>query len=241
MDLSSLNLSSVEEKILGVVINNQDILAKTIIERVDHDKKVVYDNLDKLQRKGLLTSVVRERARRYSFAGADAIRSFFREELRLLNTRKHNSESLINDIEKITPFQQERSCTELLLGAKSIRQFLLHLIEATKEYVVIGAPSESLDVLGSTFWHNFHARQEENGVNARMIFNASLKRQWPISNPNLDVRYFTVEPLTETIIFNDTVAILVWTPDPSATIIQNKSVAQSYKHFFELLWKQAKK
>lgn len=240
MDLNPLNLSSVEEKVLKVILNNRDVLAKTIVEQVNHDKKVVYDNLDKLHRKGLITSVVKERARHYSFAGVQAIRSFFLEESRILENRKNDSDKLIQDIQKIIPNKIESSQTELLLGKKSIRQFLLNLSQATKDYVVIGAPYESLDVFGKTFWHNFHAKQKESNIRARMIFNPSLKEGWDIDNPNLKVRYFNVEPLTETIIYENVVAIIVWTSDPSATIIKNKSVAQSYKHFFELLWKQAK-
>ena len=56
MDLGPLELTQIEEKVLRVIIANASVLAKTIIDQVGHDKKVVYDVLDKLHRKALITS-----------------------------------------------------------------------------------------------------------------------------------------------------------------------------------------
>lgn len=46
---------------------------------------------------------------------------------------------------------------------------------------------------------------------------------------------------TSTNIFKDTVAILIWEYNPIILVIESKSVAESYRQYFEFLWKLAKK
>ena len=45
------------------------------------------------------------------------------------------------------------------------------------------------------------------------------------------------EPLTETIIRNDKIGIIIWLEKPIGILIHNKIAAESYDEFFELLWK----
>jgi len=42
-------------------------------------------------------------------------------------------------------------------------------------------------------------------------------------------------------IYGNKVAILMWTEPPEAVIIENKSVADSFRDYFEILWKSARK
>lgn len=239
MDLSSLELSYVEEKLFKIVLFNKDIVVKRIVELSGHDKKVVYENLEKLQRKGLISSIVKERTRHYSFTGTTQINSLIEQEEQLLKEKKEKTTVLINEIKNIEPELQESSQTELLVGKQSIRQLFQSILNE-KEYVVIGVPIESEKILGKVFWENFHLKQKERTITSKMIFNPSL-RSWKPHNKNLQIKYLEVEPLTETIIFKDKIAIIIWTQDPSATIIRSKTVAKSYRSFFNLIWEQAKK
>lgn len=48
------------------------------------------------------------------------------------------------------------------------------------------------------------------------------------------------EPLTETIIRNNRVGIIVWTDKPIGFLMENAQAAESYDKFFEMLWQAAK-
>jgi len=63
-----------------------------------------------------------------------------------------------------------------------------------------------------------------------------------IKNRYTNISYFEndFEPLTETHIQTDMVAIIVWTKEPILFLIQDKNVAESYKSFFEKIWRYAK-
>ncbi len=75
------------------------------------------------------------------------------------------------------------------------------------------------------------------------MFNKSLQfwkaeKKYPLST----VRYTKAgfEPLSETIIRNTYVGIIIWTEKPLGFLIKNKVAAESYNTFFELLWKNGK-
>ena len=58
------------------------------------------------------------------------------------------------------------------------------------------------------------------------------------------VRYFPLafkETTITTNIYAGKIALIIWTEPPEAIIIENKAAYESYKDYFELLWKNARK
>ena len=128
-------------------------------------------------------------------------------------------------------------------GVKGVKELLIELLEAGgQEHLTLGSSKESL-MLGETFWINYHKKRVERGIKARLIFNDSLK-EWCEENkyPKTEYRFTKegFEPLTETIIRNDKTGIIIWTEMPLGILINNKTAADSYKTFFEVLWKRFK-
>ena len=76
-----------------------------------------------------------------------------------------------------------------------------------------------------------------------MIFNPSIRSHGETANTKFNkIKYFEkdFEPLTETHIQKGIIAIIAWTDEPLLFKIENEQVADSYKKYFDKLWKQAK-
>lgn len=58
---------------------------------------------------------------------------------------------------------------------------------------------------------------------------------------NISIKYLLYKLPTGVIIFGNKVATLTWQEIPRAFVIHSKQVAESYKSFFESMWKIAKK
>jgi hypothetical protein len=133
-----------------------------------------------------------------------------------------------------------QSHTELLVGKNAVRNLFVQL-STQSNYLAIVSSAGSVDVLGETFWHNFHAKQQVNETSAKLLFDKSLD-SWGVDNPNLKIRYMeTSGSHMETLVYGDTVALVVFTSDPSATLIHNSELAKSYRDLFEILWERAEK
>ena len=96
--------------------------------------------------------------------------------------------------------------------------------------------------MGDAFWMSYHKKRAAKGIKAKLIFNESL-REWCDVNLYPEATYkFTktgFEPLTETIIRNDKIGIILWTSPQIGILIHNKTAAESYDQFFKVLWKTA--
>src|SRR3989338_1381742 len=86
-------------------------------------------------------------------------------------------------------------------------------------------------------------RRFENKLPSRQIFDESVKEGGKeiAKNPLTKIRYVDKEfaQFQETVISGDFVAIAVFTENPYAFLIKDNSVAESYRKYFELLWKNA--
>jgi sugar-specific transcriptional regulator TrmB len=133
--------------------------------------------------------------------------------------------------------------SEMYEGIEGVKELLLELLEAGgTDHHTFGSAKESL-MLGAEWWMDYHKKRAAKGIKAKLLFNESLKK-W--SNVNLypEAEYkFTktgFEPLTETIIRNDKIGIILWTEKPIGILIHNKIAAQSYDKFWEIMWNSTK-
>lgn len=243
-DFISLGFNVNEAKVYETLLRYKKADAKTLIKELGMHKNIIYDNLHKLLDKGLLATITEDKRQLFIAEDPHALQEFLSTKQVKLNEQKEKAETLINeirDIQQKTPEQEEAS---ILRGQNGVRAIFKELITC-KEYVAFGAPKESEEIMGEAFWKNWHLRQQEANITCKMIFNETL-RPWATfikQYPNEEIRFLeqSIEPLTETIIWKNTTAIIVWTKKPITTIIRNNNVAKSYKNFFDIMWKTAKK
>lgn len=144
-------------------------------------------------------------------------------------------------------FEMLWNITKVIYSGKSGVGELLNQMLDTKSrvYCGYGAPSKSNEVMGDPFWDSFHNKRISRGIDARLIFHESL-RYWGnrLNKKRLTRVGFTekkFEEFTETIVCGDKVAIIIWLDSPYGFLIKEKVVAESYRRFFEILWKSARK
>ena len=58
---------------------------------------------------------------------------------------------------------------------------------------------------------------------------------------NTEVKYIDKGTESEAVfnIYGDKIAIIIWSEPPEAVVIKNKSVSDSFKYYFDLIWKKA--
>lgn len=217
--------------------------ARRIIQDTKFHKAIVYDNLDKLLDKGLVCVYTENRKKIFKISNPNSLVEFFNEKEKQVINQKQIAKKIAKQIVQVKTPELEDQVAEVHRGIKAIRNFYYKSLESKKDYVVLGAPKESVEIMGQIFWKNYHLKRIRKKISINMIFNSSLKKFGEsLKNKYTKIKYFEqeFEPLTETHIQEDFVAIIVWTKDPILFLIKNDSVSKSYLKFFEKLWKQAK-
>jgi sugar-specific transcriptional regulator TrmB len=242
-DLIKLGFNKNEAKVYLALIRLGKADAREIINSTKFHRNIVYDNLDKLIEKGLVTFIIEKSKKNFSIAKPNSLSQYFKEEEESISEKKKLAESIEKEIESLTNKVIEKQDATIFRGVKAVKSFYEDVIN-NGDYYVLGAPSESVEIMGELFWETHHMKMRKNKNHSFLLLNPSLKK-WGNKQKGAysEIRYFKkdFEPKTEIHIQNGTVAIIVWTEEPLIFLINNKSVYDSYKNYFNMLWKIAKK
>jgi sugar-specific transcriptional regulator TrmB len=217
--------------------------AGRLIKDTKFHKNIVYDNLDKLINKGLVSYVAEEGRKVFQISSSDMIVKMIEEEEKELKDKKEFARKISEEIDEQKIMIIKKHEASVFRGVNAIKSFYNETLKGG-DYVVFGAPENSLAMMGETFWRNYNTKREHNKIKVRMIFNPSLKSYGnSIKNKWTSIRYFErdFEPLTETHIQEDKVGIVVWSDEPILFLIEDEAVAKSYLKFFEKMWIGANK
>ncbi|HIJ14282.1 TPA: TrmB family transcriptional regulator [Candidatus Woesearchaeota archaeon] len=216
--------------------------ALQIIKDTKFHKNIVYDNLEKLIDKGLVTFVMENSKKSFQLAPSNMLIQFFEEQEEEIKEKKEKAIEFSKEIDKLTKKAKIMQEAQVYRGIKGMKAYFNQTLEG-EDIFAFGAPQSSVDIMGELFWQNYETKRAKQKIHAKLIFNPSLREYGKTLNKKTtEIRYFNqaFEPLTETQIQGNNVAIMVWTDEPFLFLIKSKEVANSYRKFFENMWKQAK-
>ncbi|MFH1401096.1 MAG: helix-turn-helix domain-containing protein [Nanoarchaeota archaeon] len=230
--LEDIGLSAAEIKVYLALLELGTSTAGPILEKSGLQNSVVHMTLNRLIERGLVSSVKQGKRNNYQPADPHHIVDFIEE-------KRSRFEQLLPELLMRQNQAKERPQMTMFRGIKGIRESLMVLLDAGgTEHHTFGSTAKSL-MLGEAWWVSYHKNRARRGIIAKLMFNESLAF-WKAETkyPRAEVRYTTAgfEPLTETIIRNDMVGIIIWSEKPLGIIVHQKEAAESYDKFFQIMW-----
>jgi sugar-specific transcriptional regulator TrmB len=232
--LEDLGFTNAEIKVYLSLLELGLSSAGPIIEKSGLQSSVVHMTLNKLVNKGFVSFVKEGQRNHYQATDPNHISNYIDE-------KKKQFEGILPELLLKQKKAKQKSEVVTFRGIKGVKELFYELLEAGgKEHHSLSSPKESL-MLGDTFWINYHKKRAAKGIKAKLIFNDSLK-EWTMNNKKdfikTEFKFTSVdfEPLTETIIRNDKIGIIIYTEIPLGILIHSKSAADSYDKFWKVLW-----
>lgn len=217
---------------------------KTLVKELGFHKNIVYDNLNKLLDKAIISYIVEDNRKVFFVESPDSLNEFIERKQKELDDEKKVVQHLVEDIKTVKTKTLEIEDATILRGKKAVKKVMDEIYNTVTHYRCFGAPIESSLIMGDSFWARYHLIHEERNIKSQIIMNSSMKKKAEQMEkfPHQDVRFMEsgVEPLTETMITDDRVSLIVWVDNPIVIDIKNKQVIESYQKFFDLLWEQSK-
>lgn len=234
--LEDIGLTNAEIKVYLVLLELGTSTAGPILEKSGLQNSVVHMTLNKLIEKGFVTFIKEGKINHYQAANPRHIIGY-------INEKKERFEEILPELLVKQKTAKEKPEILTFRGIKGVKELLYELLDAGgKEHHTFGSSVKSL-MMGDAWWVSYHKKRAAKGIEAELIFNESLKKWCDINKyPKAKYRFTKTgfEPLTETIIRNDKIGLIVWTDKPIGTLIHNKEAAQSYDNFFRMMWHAAK-
>ncbi len=245
--LEGLGLTKGEIKVYFALLEIGPSTTGEIIKRAKVSRSKVYEMLNRLMDRGLVSFVIRENTKYFEAADPDHILHYVRREKSLLEEKEKELRRILPKLKQKRKFAktpQTSTVYEGVKGIKTIYSEILYSLKRGDEYYAIAAePDVVRDKSFMTFIKNYHRRREERGIKVKLL--ASRKIKSVISkifagNKLIKIKYFEQSIPSAMLIYRENVATYVWGERPSGVVIKSDVIAKRYKEFFEEIWQASK-
>jgi len=238
MDISSLieiGLTRNEARIYLALLKHSPALVGHIAEISNIHRRNVYDALERLIEKGIVTYIIKDGKKYFSAADPKRLVSLLKEKEQIIKT-------VLPELTELFKRRSDKQDAEIFRGKAALLSMLNMHITDKKDLYIFGSNKQIVDVLGKHYAE--HVKEKEKaGVRTNIIFNSSSKSKKMAKNKLTEIRYLPQKYDTNisTVIWGDKVALQLWLPDePLAILIRSQDFARGFKVFFDIMWSLAK-
>ncbi|MBS3150126.1 hypothetical protein J4455_05585 [Candidatus Woesearchaeota archaeon] len=198
------------------------------------ERTSTYNALKKLQEKGLVSYVIEANRKVFAVAEPNKILDMFKE-------KEERAKLVIPKLEQLKKAEQEKENILKFRGYEGIKTVLNDILKTCKdeeEQYIIGSEGQLTQRM-PTFAKIFVARKDKKKLHAKVLLRKG--RFSDVRSKYAKVRFLPQDVPSQSVtnIYGDKVAIILWSEIPEAIIIDDKSTAETYKAYFEFMWKNA--
>jgi len=248
--LRRIGLTKGEAKVYLALLKLGQSSVGPIIKSSGISSSKVYDILDRLAKKGLLTYVEFENKKKFKITSPKKI-------FDMLEDRKSGIEKQEAEFSKILPnllkMEEQRKKpyeAHIYEGYNGIKTYFTDLLAEMKrggERLVFGARTGyPVSAPAQRFFQSYHKKWVAAGLKTRIIFNSDLcgssSTRFFEKMKLTEVRYLPQQTLSSVGIQKESIDILIWTKETALLfVIRSREVVDSFRGYFEVLWRTARK
>jgi HTH-type transcriptional regulator, sugar sensing transcriptional regulator len=239
--LQKIGFTPGESEIYELLVKSGETKAGALIKQANITSSKVYDVLERLIHKGLVSFVEKQGIKHYQATPPERLNDFLEAKKSEIQTAQEELKNIITLI-KTEKKDKEINTVRMYIGKQGPKIVLKELAEASRKDKYnygYGTQSNPFVELFPHDIHEFFDAEKKYGLKTQIIFAKGQKQK----QPNAEIRYLPPEFMApvRTMIAGNKVFMVDFTDKINSIIIENKSIAQSYKEHFQFLWKMAKK
>lgn len=246
--LEKLGLSKNEAKVYLALLELGLTSSKNIIEKTVLHRQLVYDALETLTEKGLVSYVIQANRKYFKADDPKQFLGYFDKKQELLNEQKDAFKKILPKLEAKKEFIKEEQEATLYRGNKGIKSLMDDMLNQNAEILTIGASEQEAEAFQYHLKFNlpiFHRTREEKKVKYRILFSEEMRARareldkLKHTEARILPKEFTSNSSTN--IYGNKVSIIMWGSQPFGILIKSKEIANAQRKHFELLWKIGRK
>jgi sugar-specific transcriptional regulator TrmB len=238
--LKRIGLTDKESEIYLILLELGSSPVNRIYEKTGIQRRNIYDLLNKLIDKGLVSYVVEDKKKYFQAKHPKRLIEYLNEQKELLEENKTKVEQNLNALTAKYEGVKTEQEAEIYRGLEGIKTILLDCLNE-KEVLFIGATGLVSEKL-LYFWPQYNKKRIARGINWKLLLNSEAKSK-PITKSKL--YSFKVLPPEMSgpnviYIYGNKIANMLWAEPPISFVIKDKRIAENYKKYFNFLWKKIK-
>ena len=243
MDFSTIGLSGRDRRVYEALLVEPQSSIRKVAEDTGINRGSVYESIKDLQSAGLVSYVEKGKLRKYTAADPEKLHEIVNEKRRELANSHSDIDNYVQSLASMTPTATQFRFASFYDGNEGVAAILRDVLgtcrtEKFDNYCSISSPRIS-GYMYENFPH-FTRERIKQGLSVRVLRQGVPLRKLA---EKAETRYMTThqDTGTYTLIYGSKVAILNIdsTNQLHAIVIENKSVADSYRQLFEHAWESA--
>lgn len=209
----------------------------------------IYDVANRLIEKGIISKVKKNNVIHFIASNPKNLKEIINKKLKEIEQEKKLVDELLPELLNQYNKSEKESDVEVFYNWKGLKTVFFELTETLKKgdtNYIFGASEGYNSEQADIFFSQHYERVKKAGFKVKIIFNEKVRQNkkrvsYYEKNKLHEVKYLNQETYTELNFYKDTVLIIMLVSNPIAIKIKNKEAVESFKQFFNTLWKQAKK
>jgi len=241
--LRKIGLTENEIKIYIHLLKSGSSTAYEIGKQTGIYRVHVYDKLEQLMDKGLVTHVYRGAKKYFQATHPSKIKHYLEDQKRMLEVQEQAVDSILPELEAMTKIPKEDTFVEVFKGNEGLKYFLKDIIKTKKEVLITGIDDQKYQDALPIFMKQYFRDLRNNNIKERIITLKKLgvflfeKELAPTTHYRfLEEKQFN---LANTFVYGNKVVIVTWGTPAMAVMIKNEAIAETYRNHFEHLWNVA--
>ena len=246
--LKKIGLSSTEAKVYLALLESGPSLAGALAKKTKVNRSNIYDALQRLINKGFVSFVIKENRKYFEATDPEKLKILIQEKKTKILEEEKELNKILPTLKSKKKISAEKLQASIYRGKKGLKTLLEDILKSKKEFLNIAGTGRAAKIL-PYFFPNFDKRRIKSKIRYRAIYaniEEGRKRAFQVNKQFLSKAKLlpkNIRNITTIIIYDDKVAIIpsskTLMEDPVITLIHDKTTADSFRDYFEWLWKMS--
>ncbi|KYK26312.1 hypothetical protein AYK26_05380 [Euryarchaeota archaeon SM23-78] len=246
MELERVGLTQNESKVYLALLDLGSSLAGKISEKAGIHRRAVYDALNRLIEKGLVSYVIKSGKKFYEATNPEKILDVLKEKEEDIKQKEEVVKTLLPELFARYKATKSELSAAIYRGKGGLKTVMELILKEKKDWLSIGSTGKGPQVI-PYFLPGWHRRRCKLKIKYKGLIadtSEGRKRAKELSKTGLAEHKFlpkNIHHLQTTWVFGSKVAIiLVSVEQPIIFLIDNKEIADSFRGQFKWLWEVIK-
>jgi len=243
--LKKIGLTQGEIKVYLALLEIGSSSIGEIIKKSKVSGSKTYEVLDRLIDKGLVSSIIKNNVKHFEAASPEKILDYLEDKKQNIDIERIQIQKIIPDLilkQKSTKKSEVRVFTGWE-GLKTAEEYILSSLDRGDEWLSMGLTSQPKE--WEIYFDKKQVERSDKGIIHKHLLNKKYKSLYENRKhlPHTEFRFLPehMEMPTSTEVFKNSVLIFILIKEsPMAIIIENESVAESFRKYFYIMWKSVK-
>ena len=229
--LEKIGLTRTQSVVYISLLNLGSVSAQTIIRESGLHRSRVYDSLEKLQEMGLVSYVVKDFKKYFQSVKPEKLLDFVDEQ-------KEAIRQILPQLKHLEGMKKEEISASIYKGKEGVKSILSMILKEKQDWYALSAKGLLYSEL-LYYMPNFERERIKRKIKYIRLFDSKEIQEKYVKQPFVEGKILPQGFSGETTlwIFGDKVTIVLWKQKyPTAFLIEQKEVADSFRKWFKLIY-----